>query len=365
MKKYFLRTLLGLIIIMTFSSCDTAADPPMSRGGKYDFSSVDRFIEENAGVYKNGVAVLVMRDGELIYGKENRMSIYTKRAIASSSKWLSGAVIMSLVDDNKISLDDTLGKYLPIFSQYNKGSITIRQLFSHTSGFPGNSSRDTLHGYEYRKDLTLAQAVDSIAAHVDLIHEPGTTFNYGECSMQIAGRIAEIVSGKSWQSLFDEAIAKPCGMDINYVFASAQNPMIGGGVRTSADDYIKFLEMIANKGVYSGNRVLSENSIIEMLSDQTKNSNIEWAPYISNPYSPNPDAPVKYGIGNWRDVIDSTGSLQECSSPGLLGTHPWVDVKHNVAGIIFTLTEPKLSNLTSLKIREMIRNIIDDATEEK
>jgi hypothetical protein len=57
--------------------------------------------------------------------------------------------------------------------------------------------------------------------------------------------------------------------------------------------------------------------------------------------------------------VDNSGNAIETSSPGLFGTHPWQDSKHQIAGIIFTRTDPKKSNVISLQIRQMIRDIVD------
>jgi CubicO group peptidase (beta-lactamase class C family) len=205
----------------------------------------------------------------------------------------------------------------------------------------------------------MAEAVDSIATYTNLIHAPGTTFNYGGVSMQIAGRIAEVVSGKSWQALFDEKTGYPCGMRVNYVLTSTQNPLIAGGARTTAREYLNFLEMIVNKGMYKNRRVLSENAIAEMLKEQTNGAAIENTPYPANPYSDYQNTGIRYGIGNWRDVVDKAGNADETSSPGAFGTHPWQDSKNNVAGVIFTRTTSRLSNITSLQIRQKIRDIIE------
>lgn len=315
----------------------------------YDFSAVDKYIEQHAAVYDNSVVVLVSQHGQLIYKKEIGLHADDPRLIASASKWLSGAVILSLVDDGKLSLTDTVGKFLPLFTKYHKGNITVRQLFSHTSGFPGNSKER----YEYNGELTMQQAVDSIAVHTAMIHAPGTTFNYGSVSMQIAGRIAELVSGKSWQALFNEKLAGPCDMRANFWLMSVKNPLVAGGVRTSAADYLHFLEMIVNGGTYKGKRVLSEQALTEMLKDQTAGAVIEDSPYPS-------DRPLRYGIGNWIDVVAASGEVMETSSPGAFGTHPWQYKKNGIAGIIFTRSDPKKTNAVSIQIRSMIRKIVSN-----
>ncbi|WP_337042681.1 serine hydrolase domain-containing protein [Emticicia sp. 17c] len=345
MKQYGVLAFL----LFTLFACQTQSVNPKT----YDFSSVDAFIEENAAAYANQLVVLVSQNGNLIYKKEYNMKAEESRAIASASKWLSGAVIMALVDDGKIALSDTVGKYLPIFTKYRKGNITIRQLFSHTSGFPGDSPE----GYEYKASLSFAEAVDSLAVHTAMIHPAGTTFNYGSIGMHIAGRIAEVVTGKQWQTLFNEKIAIPCSMAVLYL--PLRNPIIAGGGVTTAQDYLHFLEMIVNKGVYQSKRVLSEKAITELIKDQTNGAIIEGTPYVANPYSAFKNTGIRYGIGNWLDVVDNSGNIRESSSPGLFGTHPWQDSKNNLAGIIFTKTDPKISNMISLQIREKIRNIIE------
>jgi CubicO group peptidase (beta-lactamase class C family) len=179
--------------------------------------------------------------------------------------------------------------------------------------------------------------------------------------MQIGGRIAEIVSGLSWQALFDQKIAGPCHMSAEYLQTTTQNPLLAGGVHTTAQDYLNFLEMINNKGMFNGVQVLSQDAVNAMEMDQTNNAIIQGTPYKSNPYSPFPTSPCRYGIGNWRDEVDASGNAIETSSPGMFGVHPWQDSKHHIAGIIFTRTDPRKSSIVSLQIRQMIRDIVDKA----
>ncbi|WAC13455.1 serine hydrolase domain-containing protein [Dyadobacter pollutisoli] len=353
MKLQMIKTLLSCVIAYIFLACNTQNVTPDDPNPPYDFNQVDKFIETNLANYNDQVVVLVSQNGKLIYHKAMGLDSASIKPIASASKWLSAAVMMSMVDDHKISLDDTVGKFLPIFTKNKKGDITIRQLFSHTAGFDGDSPQ----GFEYQRDITLAAAVDSIALYVPLAFSPGSAFSYGSSAMHIGGRIAELVSGKSWQDLFNEKIGNPCQMNVRY--GSASNPIIAGGANTSAADYLKFLEMVVDKGMYKGRRVLSESALAVMLSDQTNGAVIKGTPYASNPFSPYPNTSIRYGMGNWLDVVDAGGNVLESSSPGLFGTHPWQDSKNKMAGIIFTQTTPKKSALTSLEIRKMIRDIVN------
>jgi hypothetical protein len=84
--------------------------------------------------------------------------------------------------------------------------------------------------------------------------DPGKEFRYGGVSMQVAGRIAEIVSGKSWEELFQERIAKPLEMRQSNFSGLGQttNPRLGGSARSSMNDYHNFLTMIFNQGKFQG-----------------------------------------------------------------------------------------------------------------
>src|ERR1700753_2674453 len=104
------------------------------------YKVIDSVIQDSLFHFGNKCYVLITVNGKTVfsngYGGYQDSSVLK---IASCTKWLSGAVLMSLVDQGKLSLNDTIGSYLPLFSRYAKGNITLAQLFSHTSGFPGSS----------------------------------------------------------------------------------------------------------------------------------------------------------------------------------------------------------------------------------
>ncbi len=104
--------------------------------GQGDFSRVDQLLEKNKKLLGNNVVALVWKDGKIIYQKEigTDFTAKTQAPIASCSKWLTAATIMTLVDEGKISLDDHVSKYIPVLDKYMKSYITIRQCLSHTTG---------------------------------------------------------------------------------------------------------------------------------------------------------------------------------------------------------------------------------------
>ena len=232
------RFLLIAFMLLMSQSCKRGLDTGIVPTNNYDFSVAEKLIQDNLAKYEGNAVVMVSQNGKLIYNKNfgPNLSENSIRAVASCSKWLSGAVIMALVDEGKLSLNDSLGKYLPLFTKYKKGKITIRQLFSHTSGFPAESPQD----FERRKDLTLAQAVDSMAVKTNLINSAGTKFYYGNVGMHIAGRVVEVVSGKSFQTLFNEKIGTPCQMSVYYSLGNINNPLIAGGAACTPRDYLNF-----------------------------------------------------------------------------------------------------------------------------
>jgi CubicO group peptidase (beta-lactamase class C family) len=271
----------------------------------------------------DGACLLVVRDGKpLIDARFGAYKADTVVAIASASKWLSAAAIMTLVDEGKLSLDDPVSKHLPKFSG-EKGRITVRQLLSHTSGLPPQAAaiRDF--------SITLEEAVDQIA-RLWLVAEPGAEFRYGGVSMQVAGRIAEVVSGKSWAAFFEERIARPCAMKHTRYgrLGLNKNPGIAGGASSTLDDYRNFLTMILDRGVFEGRRVLSEESIHAMEQDQTRGA----ASKVATPVRLREG--TKYGLGEWLDRMDETGRGVEISSPGAFGFRPWVDRDRRVLGLL-------------------------------
>ncbi len=340
-----------------FSSCKKSGGPTPVTPVGMDFSAIDKLLMDSVPSKFGGNAyVLITVDGQAAYAKGfGNYTADTRMLIASCSKWLSGGLIMKLVDEGTLRLTDTVGKYLPLFTNHGKGSISIAQLFSHTSGFPGDSPQ----GYENNSSLTLAQAVDSIAINVPLINNPGTEFYYGGVGMQVAGRIAEIAAGKSWDSLFNEKIAIPCGMR-NTDFGITPNPIIAGGVRSTVNDYTNYLIMLMNKGISkAGTRVLSEAAINAMEASQIGSANVQYSPYPLSLLN----TTAIYGVGNWRDLTGSGNVLLENSSPGKFGSHPWIDRNKKMTGMLFTYIPVNgylTTMATALNMRSLARGIVPD-----
>ena len=288
-----------------------------------EFSEVTRYIERGyRGMGLPGAGLVVWQDGRVIYEKYfGDYSAETVVPLASSSKWLSAAVVMTLVDDGLIELDAPVSRYLPGFSG-DMASMTPRQMFSHTSGlvdFPGD--------WDYTS--TPGAFAARVAREGIMRAKPGTEVRYAGASMQIVGAIAEKVTGRGWNDLFLEHIAKPCGMTTT-TFARKPintNPTLAGNASSSMRDYGRFLDMIAHKGVCNGKRVISEASIREMQRDQT------GALPLVQASSDRRGRQSHYGLGQWLDEQAGDGRTIQVSSPGALGFRPWLNFDRNLYGV--------------------------------
>lgn len=301
---------------------------------QYNFNSLDSLFNISKSSISGkggGVSVALVKGVDTFYNKSfGDFDLDNAVPIASASKWYAAVVLMTLTDEGKVSLDDKVSKYIPAFKG-EKENITIRQCFALTSGLPGSS--EALDEFMGDRRQTFAEMVDKIAAK-PLKAMPGKELNYGGLSMQVVGRVAEIVTGKSWNTLFKEKVTEPLGMTkTRYAGALVGNvPRIAGGVISSGADALKLLEMISNRGMYKGKRILSAESVDLMLADQTGNSSIGYSPFTKYKRNMQTSKDARYGIGNW--VIKDINGITINVSPGAFGFTPWVDLKNNYYGVI-------------------------------
>jgi CubicO group peptidase (beta-lactamase class C family) len=295
--------------------------------GQFNFSGVDQMLVQHQKQLGNNVVALVYKDGKIIYQKAlGDFTPATPAPIASCSKWLTAALVMTFVEEGKLSLDDKISKYLPIFEPYNKGYITIRHCLSHLTGIAGEKPGAFLSTLKRSRYATLEEEVIDFASKKEIEAKTGTAFSYSNIGLNIAGRVLEVIAKKPFDRLMQDRIFRPLGMK-NSSFASEKAINPSGGAVSTASDYLNFLVMILNKGVWNGKRILSENSITEMQVARTSKNIIKYAPAAAEGFN--------YGYGEWIQETDEQGNATVVSSPGLFGTWPLVDYKHGYAAIIF------------------------------
>jgi len=331
MKGNFINTIIFYLPLLVATS--SFAQTKTSRG-LYDFISIKQKIQGwiDSGYY-NGASIIIVKDNKIIY--KNYFGSYKPETvvfIASAGKWLAAATIAAIVDEGKLSWNDKVKKWLPEFTDI-KGEATLAQLLSHTAGYPDYQPAD--------KPIDIYQTLTESVKHIVSLPAdtlPGTKFKYGGLSMQVAGRMAELATGKDWETLFQEKIAIPLGMHSTHFTpvdsSGGHAPMLGGGARTTLEDYANFLAMIFNNGIYKGKRILSVNAIKTMQADHVLNAKVNTGEFVEKVRgSMRKDI---YGLGEWREEVNKKDEATLISSPSWAGAYPWIDKKNNVFGFFMT-----------------------------
>ena len=296
----------------------------------YDFSTLDHQIQTwvDSGFYQ-GASILVAKNNQVIhrkyYGSYDAGSV---AYIASAGKWLAAATIAAVVAEGKLSWEDKVKKWIPEIKDV-KGEATLRQLLSHTAGYPDYQPEGRPVDHYQRLAESVLHLQDLPADTL-----PGTKFKYGGLAMQVAGRMAELATGKDWEQIFQEKIAHPLEMIATHFTpvdtTPGHSPMLGGGARTCLQDYANFLNMISNDGVFKGKRILPKSVIREMQADQIGTAKISPLEYVEKARgSSRKDI---YGLGEWREEVAADGKAILLSSPSWAGAYPWIDKKNNVYG---------------------------------
>ena len=315
---------------------------------QFNFSEVDQALIKNQKALGNNVVALIWKDS-LLYKKEFGEYFTAKSAapILSSSNWIAVATIMTFVDQGKLNLDDPVTKYIPAFGKYAKAYLTIRHCLSQTTGVENDQGK-LLRILSKKKFNTLEEEVNALAAK-EISNNPGQEFHYGAIGINIAARVVEIIGKKGFDRLASERIIRPLKMrGTNFTDENglAVNPSLGA--RSTANDYLNFLIMLLNKGVFDGKKILSEQSIDEMQKMQFPSLPVKYKPAQMNGFS--------YGMGEWAQD-DAGGTV--FTAPSLTGIWPLIDRTRGYAVVLFTSTIlPEEKKEIFWSVKESIDGII-------
>ncbi len=337
----FARLILLSLLAVFFLSCQAQSS----------YNRLDDWMDLNTKALGGRAMLVIFKDGKIVYiksvsemnarqkslnkyvakkqGKEADLEEYTlssKQLIASCSKWLSAALVMTFVDEGNLRLDDTVGTYLPVLSRNGKGNITISECLSHLTGIQAPPLKESLK--EMKKIRSMDQAIGEIA-EMPMEGDHGKVFHYSNTGLQIAAAVIEKISGKPFEELFAERISGPLGLK-NTDFGKGPVAFPAGGASSTPEDYLRFLTMILNRGSVSGTKILSENAVREMEVNRI-------GPGVNIAYSPAEAAGLGYGFGEWV-VSDSDESKpgKWVTSPGLFGSFPWVDNEKQYCAFLMT-----------------------------
>lgn len=260
-----MRIFCAFLLLIGGLSC-TAQQSPRSLQ-----ATVDSLFKKYARPGSPGVAVLVVKDGQVVlkkgYGLANLeydvpITPATVFDIASVSKQFAGFAISTLIQEGKISPDDDIHKYLPEVPDFGK-TITIRHLVHHTSGL-----RDwpaTLHaaGWRWDESFRYEDIMRMVRKQKELDFEPGSQFSYSNTGYNLLAAIVAKVSGKSYAAWLDEHIFKPLGMQSSQSIEDYSKVIKGMASSYSGDD----------KGYYRSNDALTaygSSSIFTTVEDLAK-----------------------------------------------------------------------------------------------
>lgn len=372
-----------------------------------------------------GAVILIARHGKIAYfeaiGFQNREQQLPMRReaifrIASMTKPIVSVAAMTLVEEGKIQLQDPVSVYLPELKTLKVGierktegseqpelaletprrEMTIQDLLRHTSGLTYGVFGDSLVKRAYREanaldpKQTTAEMVTKLA-QIPLAFHPGTTFEYS-MSTDVLGRVIEVVSGMELDRFIVDRIAKPIRMiDTGFVVGEGQTSRVaepqidpatgkrppmrdvaqrpnfisgGGGMVSTAADYLRFSQMLLNGGQLDTVRLLSPKTVAFMTADHLP-PGIAMSPTTQSPgfgaLMPSPEQGQGFGLGfavrkdAGRNFLP--GSPGEYYWVGAFGTAFWVDPSEKLVTVMMV----QIPLAQGRHYRSLLRNLVYQA----
>ncbi|MBO0935304.1 beta-lactamase family protein [Fibrella sp. HMF5335] len=358
-------------------------------------SLLQGFVDK--GIAPNAVA-LVARNGVIVHHKAYGYSNVAKRIpsrttdiyrIASQSKAITTATLLTLLEEQKFLLDDPIAKYIPAFKSptvlvsYDKNDpakgsyetrpaktgITIRELLAHNAGIPYEHPLDQRPEFKVPFFASLeADRLEDVVnklAKRPLLKDPGDGFVYG-LNTDIIGRLVEILSGDPLDVAMRKRVLEPLGMKDTHFYLpankaarlvelyskEADGPLTvhtndvyrkfavsggktyfsgGAGLVSTVEDYAKFCQMLLNGGEFNGRHILGRKTVEMMVRNQIGEGTV-W------------DRQDKFGLG--LQLITANSHYGDQASPG---SYTWggmycseytVDPTENVIMLVFTNVHP-------------------------
>lgn len=237
--------------------------------------AADEWMEDGGAPFD----ILVALRGNIIFhgsfGQDNygRFTTETPTEIASITKLLTGVLFAHFVDQGIIGIDDPVGLYLPEFPLTGPNAVTMRHCFTHTSGFYGHALFDGVHNPWLENTLALVIQDDTV----------GQEHRYNGMGYNLAGKVMEVVTGKSIFRLFREYLYDPLEM-----YDTVHDWDLGFSCQSTAYDLAKVGQLLLNGGSY-GNLQFFTPETLEMILPKDLN---EFYPGVNR----------KWGIGiNYQD----------------------------------------------------------------
>ena len=328
--------------------------------------------------------------------------------IASQTKAIASIGLMMLFEEGKFLLDDPVSKYIPEFAnpqvidKYNPADtsfttvpasreITIRDLFTHTSGIDYAGIGSPMMNAVYSKagimggfgndKITIGDDIRLLGKQ-PLVHQPGERFTYG-LNVDVIGYLVEILSGQKLDQFLKTRLFDPLGMEdtwfylpedkhqrlvkvntedqnrtvvpmpdqeiVNYPLTNGVYFSGGAGLSSTTKDYAIFLQMLLNKGVYKGKRLLASRTVELITSNQIGDLNV---------------GKDKFGLG--FEITTEAGQavlgISEGSFAwgGYFGTTYWADHEERLVCLLFMQQVPLSHGEIQNKFKAMVYQALDD-----
>ncbi|WPO78357.1 serine hydrolase domain-containing protein [Flavobacterium sp. KACC 22761] len=220
-----------IILIINISFLIIAIAKGQSKDDKQLIKNLDELLSEKFITASPGCVVLVAKKGEVVYrkafGSANlELNVPMKPEmvfkLGSITKQFTAVAILQLVEQGKISLQDSLQKFVPDFPSKSK-KITVENLLTHTSGIRDYMQIDYQEPNLERRDFDPKELIDHFK-NFPLEFEPGTKYKYSNSGYFLLGYIIEKVSGKSYKTYLQENILKP--LNLNQIYFDTSNAII-------------------------------------------------------------------------------------------------------------------------------------------
>jgi len=292
-----------------------------------DTLSISTHFSQQQKEAGGNLAIMIYKDNKVLYSKANAdFPPNTQVHIGSSSKWLVAAMLMMLVDEGKLNLDEKITKYIPIYQPYGKAYITIRHCLDNLTGIEGDKG-EGIGG----NGKSLEEEVNSYASKHEIETNAGTQFKYSNIGTNIVARVIEVVSKRDFEQVIQQRLLRPLAMrNTTFQFDFDKGVSPANGAYSTASDYLNFLGMLLNKGMFKGKRIMSEKAISMLEQADIEPAAIKYAPKLV--------AGLAYAPGAWILERDAAGKPTCLTSPSLAGIWPVLDLCRGYASIIFVKT---------------------------
>ncbi|WP_235035222.1 serine hydrolase [Roseomonas sp. 18066] len=351
-----------------------------------------------------GITTLVARRGQVAHlhstgladvERGTKMAADTVLRIYSMTKPLTSLALLMLYEEGRFQLDDAITRFLPEFRDMRVAvggargkvdtvpavrDITFRDLLTHTSGLTYGFMQSTLVDGLYRErgvdfqtaEASLGEVVGRLAA-LPLIAQPGTAWNYS-VSTDVIGHLVAVISGQAFDAFLRERVLRPLGMrETDFHVTEAQRPRFaanyarspdgglaliddpassrfltaprvcsgGGGLVSTVGDYWRFCQLMLNRGILDGTRLLGRKTVELMTANHL---NGDMAAMGQARWSESTAEGIGFGLG-FSVMLNParaqiTGTPGEFAWGGAASTAFWIDPAEEMAVILLTQMTP-------------------------